>query len=79
MLENNIKKTLINKCIKEIRYNLYISKKALKENNVRMYEKLIEETLTEILFMFKIELINSRQFAYLMNIWENPKNIKKPY
>lgn len=79
MLKNNdFKKTLIKKCINELRFDLYAMNKALTENDFCLYSKLCSDTLTKIMFMFKIGIININQYDFLFKIWKNPKNIKNP-
>lgn len=80
MLKNNdFKKTLIKKCINELRYDLYTMNKSLVENDIETYSTLCNDTLTKIMFMFQIGIITNNQFQLLFKIWKNPKNIKKPY
>lgn len=80
MLKNNyFKKTLIKKCINELRFDLYTMNKGLAENDFKTYSTLCDSTLTKILFMFQIGIITSNQLQLLLKIWKNPKNIKKSY
>ena len=73
------KKTLIKKCINELRFDLYTMNKSLAENDFTTYSILCNDTLTKIVFMFKIGIININQYNLLFKIWKNPKNIKNPY
>lgn len=79
MLKNNdFKKTLIKKCINELRLDLYTMNKALEKDNFEVYSTLCNDTLTKIIFMYQIGIITHNQFQLLFKIWKNSKNIKNP-